>query len=210
EVPEPQHLLLPELSDLNEGGRGGTGVQGGMAERDFEVAFDAALDELAALRTVEEVAPCLAGRLADAFGAADAHVRLEGVSGDAAVASGTGRWRAVGPGPGDPGLQAPVALHGGVVGILTVGPGGLESAVGSQRAGVLLDRFARLVAVAASAARLVEADRTVRVQQQGLLRAGQALSVSLVLRDVLAAILRELRSVVHYDTASVQQLRGDA
>ena len=55
----------------------------------------------------------------------------------------------------------------------------------------------------------LEAERAARRDEQALIRSGQALSATLQLGDVLPVILRELRLVVHYDTASVQELRGE-
>ncbi|QGG96580.1 GGDEF domain-containing protein [Actinomarinicola tropica] len=52
-------------------------------------------------------------------------------------------------------------------------------------------------------------ERRARRQDQALIRAAQAVSSSLDFRDVVHLILQELREVVHYDTASVQELRGD-
>jgi len=72
-----------------------------------------------------------------------------------------------------------------------------------------LKRFARLVAVAYAGANLLTTERAAREQEKALIRAGQALSSTLELRDVLHRILSELQKVVPYDTASVQELRGD-
>lgn len=55
----------------------------------------------------------------------------------------------------------------------------------------------------------LDAERTARRREQALIRSGRALSATLELRDVLPAILHELRLVVPYDTASVQELRDD-
>ena len=55
----------------------------------------------------------------------------------------------------------------------------------------------------------LDAERAARQREQALIRSGQALSATLHLDDVLPVILRELRRVVPYDTASVQELRGD-
>src|SRR5690606_25467637 len=55
----------------------------------------------------------------------------------------------------------------------------------------------------------LERERAGREEEQGLVRAGQALARTTRLADVLPVILDELRSVVPYDTASVQELRDD-
>lgn len=70
-------------------------------------------------------------------------------------------------------------------------------------------RFEPLLAVAVAHARDLESERAARAQEQALLRAGRALSSTLELNRVLPRILEELRQVVPFDTASVQELRGD-
>lgn len=70
-------------------------------------------------------------------------------------------------------------------------------------------RFEPLVAVAVAHARDLETERAARAEEQALLRAGRALSSTLELSRVLPRILEELRQVVPFDTASVQELRGD-
>lgn len=70
-------------------------------------------------------------------------------------------------------------------------------------------RFEPLVAVAVAHARDLEAERAARAEEQALLRAGPILSSTLELNLVLPRILEELRQVVPFDTASVQELRDD-
>lgn len=70
-------------------------------------------------------------------------------------------------------------------------------------------RFEPLLAVAVAHARDLETERTARAEERALLRAGRALSSTLELNLVLPRILHELRQVVPFDTASVQELRGD-
>ena len=55
----------------------------------------------------------------------------------------------------------------------------------------------------------LDAERAARRREQALVRSGQALSATLELSEVLGEILGQLRLVVPYDTASVQELRGD-
>jgi diguanylate cyclase (GGDEF)-like protein len=57
--------------------------------------------------------------------------------------------------------------------------------------------------------RRLETERAGREQAQALMAATQALTATLSLRQVLDTILRELAGVVPYDTASVQELRGE-
>ncbi|MBK5222189.1 MAG: sensor domain-containing diguanylate cyclase [Acidimicrobiia bacterium] len=66
-----------------------------------------------------------------------------------------------------------------------------------------------VLALASAQARELAAEREARRQEQALIRSGQVLSAALDLDDVLPVILRELRHVVSYDTASVQERRGD-
>lgn len=66
-----------------------------------------------------------------------------------------------------------------------------------------------LVAAAWSHHQRLERERAGREEEQGLVRAGQVLARTINLRDVLPLILEELGAVVPYDTASVQELRGD-
>jgi PAS domain S-box-containing protein len=73
----------------------------------------------------------------------------------------------------------------------------------------LLNLFAAQAAIAIHNARLFEAERAAREQAEALHRATQALSATLDLQQVFALILSELRQVVAYDSASVQQLEGD-
>ena len=69
--------------------------------------------------------------------------------------------------------------------------------------------LAHVVAVALQNARLFKAERTAREQAETLRLATQALSASLDLQKVFDLILSELRRVVPYDSASVQQLEGE-
>jgi diguanylate cyclase (GGDEF)-like protein len=72
-----------------------------------------------------------------------------------------------------------------------------------------LSDFALTAGASPDTARLLESERAAREQAQALRAATQALSATLSLQHVLAAILTELDNVVPYDTASVQQLQGD-
>jgi hypothetical protein len=72
----------------------------------------------------------------------------------------------------------------------------------------VLCRPCRYAAAAIENARLFEAERAARERAETLQAATQALSATLDLPQVLSLILSELRRVVPYDSASVQQLRG--
>ena len=72
-----------------------------------------------------------------------------------------------------------------------------------------LEALAAQVAIAAANARAYEAERRAREESEHLLEAAQALSSTLDLQDVFDRILTELQKVVPYDSASVQELRGD-
>jgi PAS domain S-box-containing protein len=73
----------------------------------------------------------------------------------------------------------------------------------------LVSLFADQAAIAVENARLFEAEHTARQQAETLQAATQALSATLDLQQVLALILSELRRVVPYDSATVQQLEDD-
>jgi PAS domain S-box-containing protein len=72
----------------------------------------------------------------------------------------------------------------------------------------LVSLFADQAAIAVENARLLEAEASRRREAETLQAATQALTATLDLPVVLQSILRELRQVVPYDSASVQQLRG--
>ncbi len=69
--------------------------------------------------------------------------------------------------------------------------------------------LAHIAAVALQNGRLLEAERAARKQAETLRGATQALSATLDLQQVFDVILSELQQVVPYDSASVQQLKGE-
>ncbi len=79
----------------------------------------------------------------------------------------------------------------------------------SEKELTLLTKLAQPVAVAMENARLFNAERAARKQAETLQEATQALSRSLRLSQVFEMILSELQQVVPYDSATVQQLKGD-
>ena len=73
----------------------------------------------------------------------------------------------------------------------------------------LLSRFAQLASIALDNARLFETERAAREEAERLQAAIRALSTTLDLQQIFELILEELGNVVPYDSASVQQLKGD-
>jgi len=72
-----------------------------------------------------------------------------------------------------------------------------------------LERFAAVVSVAIRNAELFEAERATRNHAERLLEAAKAVTSSLELPHVLQTILQQLQRVVPYDSATVQELRGN-
>ncbi|MFP3907207.1 MAG: diguanylate cyclase, partial [Acidimicrobiales bacterium] len=105
-------------------------------------------------------------------------------------------------------VARPVNIAGRTIGSLGVVVPSAGGATGEHLVG-LVAVFAEIVAVACTHASALEAERAALEQEQGLIRAGQVVTSTLKVDEVLPAILEELRRVVPYDTASVQELRGD-
>jgi len=72
-----------------------------------------------------------------------------------------------------------------------------------------LSRFASVVSIAIRNAELFEAERATRNRAERLLEAAKAVTSSLELPNVLQTILQQLQRVIQYDSATVQELRGD-
>jgi len=72
-----------------------------------------------------------------------------------------------------------------------------------------LERFAAVVSVAIRNAELFEAERATRNHAERLLEAAKAVTSSLELPHVLRTILQQLQRVIPYDSATVQELRGN-
>jgi PAS domain S-box-containing protein len=79
----------------------------------------------------------------------------------------------------------------------------------SEKELTLLTRLTQPIAIAMENARLFTAEHAARRQAETLQAATQAMSGTLNLSQVFELILSELRQVVPYDSASVQQLKGD-
>jgi signal transduction histidine kinase/ActR/RegA family two-component response regulator len=73
----------------------------------------------------------------------------------------------------------------------------------------LAETVAGQIAGAIENARLFEAEHKARVQAETLYAASLALSATMNLQEVFELVLKELRKVVPYDSASVQRLKGD-
>jgi GAF domain-containing protein len=104
-------------------------------------------------------------------------------------------------------LAVPIKVKGRVIGVLDVQSDRQSAYDASDVA--LLEALADQAAVAIENAQLFEAERVAREQAERLHAATQSISLTRDLDQVLASILGELRKVVPYDTASVQQLRGN-
>jgi PAS domain S-box-containing protein len=104
-------------------------------------------------------------------------------------------------------IGAPIRAKERVIGFLNLDSAtpGFFTATHAER----LQTFADQAAIAIENARLFDAERTAREQAETLRQATQALSATLNLQQVFDRILGELQKVVPYDSASVQQLKGD-
>ncbi len=109
------------------------------------------------------------------------------------------------------GAAAGVPLRSGrqVIGVLGVAHDAHSSATFGEREVRLLTGFAQLAAIAVDNARLFEEERAARRRAETLQAASLAVTASMDLAHVLEKILSELQRVVAYDSASVQELRGD-
>ncbi len=101
-------------------------------------------------------------------------------------------------------LSVPIRIGDEIVGVLDLQS---PQANAFDRSDITtLETLAGQIAVAIHNARLFETERVARQQAEKLQAATQALSATLDLQHVLEEILTELRHVVPYDSASVQQL----
>jgi PAS domain S-box-containing protein len=105
-------------------------------------------------------------------------------------------------------LGVPLKFKGGVIGVINL-TDDEKTGTYSQDEIRLVSLFADQAAIAVENARLLEAEARRRREAETLRAATQALTATLDLQQVLQSILRELRRVVPYDSASVQQLRGN-
>ncbi|MBI2215192.1 MAG: response regulator [Acidobacteria bacterium] len=103
--------------------------------------------------------------------------------------------------------EVPLIARGRVVGAIGIGTVEPDRKFGERETSVL-SRLAEAVAVAIDNAQLHSQERTARVEAETLLGATESISGSLELAQVLDAVVSELRKVVPYDSASLQELRG--
>jgi two-component system cell cycle sensor histidine kinase/response regulator CckA len=104
--------------------------------------------------------------------------------------------------------SAPIIVRDEVIGFLNVDsatPGFFTQAHADT-----LRAFADHAAVAIQNARLYEAEQERRQIAETLRQASTVLSSTLELNEVLDLILEQLRQVIPYDSASIQQLQGDS
>ncbi len=187
--------------------------------RDDLSAIDEALEGLSAHRPLPEILNVILRAMTKVLEAPHGFLTLS-AAGEPPTSAGLGAWAQAVPADLEHEVRqsgaplrrqlplgeiaaVPIIDDSGIVGVLGVAlEGGRRLHEGAIS---LLSRFAALTAIAHENARLFETERAARERAQALYAAAQALSASLSLRDVLAAILNELRNVVPYDTASVQQ-----
>ena len=104
-------------------------------------------------------------------------------------------------------ICAPMIVGDRVVGVLSVDK--FEPDVYNEELAELATAFAAQAAIAIENARLLETERAAREQAETLRAAAHSLGSTLGVPEVFDLILSELRKVVPYKSASVQQLDGD-
>ena len=104
-------------------------------------------------------------------------------------------------------ICAPMIIGDRVIGVLSIDK--FESDFYTEELAELATAFASHAALAIENARLLETERAARGQAETLRAAAESLSSTLDLPEVFDLILAELRKVVPYRTASVQQLEGN-
>ena len=104
-------------------------------------------------------------------------------------------------------ICAPMIVGDRAIGVLSIDK--FEAGFFTEDLAELATAFAAQAALAIENARLLDTERAARAQADTLRAAAESLSATLDLREVFDMILTELRKVVPYRTASVQQLDGD-
>jgi PAS domain S-box-containing protein len=104
-------------------------------------------------------------------------------------------------------ICAPMIIGDRVIGVLSIDK--FEPDVYNEELAELATAFAAQAATAIENARLLETEREAREQAETLRAAAQTLGSTLGIHQVFDLILSELRKVVPYRSASVQQLDGD-
>jgi PAS domain S-box-containing protein len=103
-------------------------------------------------------------------------------------------------------ICAPMIIGDRVVGVISVDK--FEPDFYNEERAELATAFAAQAAIAIENARLLDTERAAREQAETLRAAGQSLGSTLGVPQVFDQILSELRKVVPYESASVQQLDG--
>ena len=104
-------------------------------------------------------------------------------------------------------ICAPMIIGDRVIGVLSIDK--FEPDVYNEELAELATAFAAQAATAIENARLLETEREAREQAETLRAAAESLGSTLGIHQVFDLILSELRKVVPYRSASVQQLDGD-
>ena len=104
-------------------------------------------------------------------------------------------------------ICAPMIVADRVIGAISVDK--FEAGFYDDERAELVTAFAAQAAMAIENARLLDTERSAREQAETLRAAAQSLGSTLGVRQVIDLILTELRKVVPYQSASVQELDGD-
>jgi PAS domain S-box-containing protein len=104
-------------------------------------------------------------------------------------------------------ICAPMIVGDRVVGVLSVDK--FEPDIYDEELADVATAFAAQAAIAIQNARLLDTERSAREQAETLRAAAQSLGSTLGMPDIFDLILAELRKVVPYESASVQQLDGN-
>ena len=104
-------------------------------------------------------------------------------------------------------ICAPMIVGDRVVGVLSVDK--FEPDIYDEELADVATAFAAQAAIAIQNARLLDTERSAREQAETLRAAAQSLGSTLGMPDIFDLILAELRKVVPYESASVQQFDGN-
>ena len=104
-------------------------------------------------------------------------------------------------------ICVPMIHSGRVIGVISIDK--FEPDFYDEELAEVATAFAAEAAIAIENARLLETERAAREQSETLRAAAQSLGSTLGIPEVFDLILSELRKVVPYESASVQQLHGD-
>ncbi len=104
-------------------------------------------------------------------------------------------------------ICAPMIIGDRVIGVLSIDK--FEPDFYTEELADLATAFAAQAAMAIENARLLDTERAARVQAETLQAAAESLGSTLGVSELVDLILSELRKVVPYRSASVQQLDGD-